>query len=222
MVVTDVVRFATATGMAVSFAVGEPPLALLATLAAVPAGSGAFFFPAFVSLRPLVVPGSLLQSANATISLTQSAAQVGGPVLGGFVVAQAGPVWGFAINAATFLWSAACASRIQARADRSAGRAPMWAEVRDGFGEIRSRDWLWTGLTSAGMFHVASGLLIVLVEVIAVRDLGGARTLGLIIGAQGVGGVLGGLVALRFQPTRILSRDSLPSPPWRLLPLEFA
>ena len=222
MVVTDVVRFATATGMAVSFAVGEPPLALLATLAAVPAGSGAFFFPAFVSLRPLVVPGGLLQSANATISLTQSAAQVGGPVLGGFVVAQAGPVWGFAINAATFLWSAACASRIQARADRSAERAPMWSEVRDGFGEIRSRDWLWTGLTSAGMFHVASGLLIVLVEVIAVRDLGGARTLGLIIGAQGVGGVLGGLVALRFQPTRILLAGFLALATMALLPLGFA
>lgn len=222
MVVTDLVRFATASGMAVSFAVGDPPLALLAALSAVSAGSGAFFFPAFVSLRPLVVPSVLRQGANATISTFQSGAQIGGPVLAGFVVAQLGPVWGFAINAATFLWSAACAARVSARAERGGGRSSMWSEVRDGFGEIRSRDWLWTGLTSAGMFHISSGVLIVLIELVAIRDLGGARALGLITAAQGVGGLLGGLIALRVQPRRILLAGFLALATMGLLPLGFA
>ena len=48
---------ASVAGMALAFALGDPPLVLLAALAAVTSGAGAFFFPAFVSLRPLVVPG---------------------------------------------------------------------------------------------------------------------------------------------------------------------
>src|SRR6478609_409814 len=51
MVVADLVRAASVGSTAVAFAVmGDPPVALLAGLAAVTAGAGAFFFPAFVSL----------------------------------------------------------------------------------------------------------------------------------------------------------------------------
>src|SRR6478735_4233873 len=149
MVVADVVRAATAGATALAFLEGDPPLALLAGLAAVTSGAGAFFFPAFVSLRPLVVPAERRQDANAAISFLQSAAQIAGPVR---------------------------------------------AEIVEGLAEIRRHDWLWTGLVSAGMFHVATGVLVVLVEVTAVRDLGGARALGLVVAAQGVGGILGGLL----------------------------
>ena len=54
------------------------------------------------------------------------------------------------------------------------------------------------------MFHIATGVFIVLVEVVAVRDLGGAQALGLITASLGVGGLVGGLVALRLQPRRML------------------
>lgn len=204
MVGADLVRAASVTGMTVAFAVGDPPVALLAGLAAVTAGAGAFFFPAFVSLRPLVVPPAQRQSANALVTFLQSSAQVAGPVLAGLVVATAGPVWGFGVNALTFAWSAVCVARVSARAERMAQRRSMLAETRDGLAEIRRHDWLSTGLVSAGMFHVASGVSIVLVEILAVRHLGGPQALGLITASLGVGGILGGLVALRLQPRRML------------------
>lgn len=194
MVIADLTRAASVGGLAVAFAAfGSPPVALLAALAAVTSGAGAFFYPAFVSLRPLIVPVEGLQTANGAISFLQSSAQVAGPVIAGLVVAQLGPVPGFAVNALTFAWSAVCVAGLRARAERLAPRAGMLTEVREGLAEIRARDWLWTSLVSAAMFHVATGIFIVLVELTAVRDLGGAHALGLITAALGVGGLLGGV-----------------------------
>ncbi|GAA2740888.1 MFS transporter [Terrabacter aerolatus] len=223
MVVADLVRAASVGATAVAFAaLGDPPVAVLAGLAAVTSGAGAFFFPAFVSLRPLIVPGEGLQSANAAISFLQSSAQMAGPVLAGVVVAAFGSVPGFAVNALTFAWSAACVARLRARSVPGVTRSRMLTEVREGLGEIRSRDWLWTGLVSAGMFHVASGVFVVLVEVTVVRDLGGAHALGLVTAALGVGGLVGGLVALRVQPRRMLLWAFVSLALFPLFPVAFA
>ncbi|MGW5240437.1 MFS transporter [Monashia sp. NPDC004114] len=221
MVLADVVRALSVGATAAAFAVGHPPVALLAALAAVTSGAGAFFYPAFVGLRPLIVPSGGLQTSNAVISFLQSAAQVAGPVLAGFVVAQFGPVPGFAVNALTFVWSAVCVARISARADHAAERRSMLTEIGEGLGEIRSRDWLWTSLVSAAMFHVAGGVFIVLAEVTAVRDLGGAHALGLITAALGIGGIVGGLVGIRVQPRRMLLAAFVSLGLFPALPLAF-
>ena len=222
MVLADVVRALSVGATAAAFAMGNPPVALLAALAAVTSGAGAFFYPAFVAVRPLIVPAEGLQSSNAVISFLQSAAQIAGPVLAGLVVAQFGPVPGFAVNAVTFVWSAVCVARIRARAERPSQRRSMLTEIGEGLGEIRSRNWLWTGLTSAAMFHVAGGVFIVLAEVTAVRDLGGAHALGLITAALGVGGIVGGLVGMRLQPRRMLLWAFVALGLFPLLPLAFA
>lgn len=223
MVVADLARAASVGATAVAFAVmGGPPVALLAGLAAVTAGAGAFFFPAFVSLRPLIVPAEGLQTANAAITFLQSSAQLAGPVLAGVVVAAFGPVPGFTVNALTFVWSAVCVARLQARSGRAAARRSMVTEVREGLAEIRNRDWLWTSLVSAALFHVAGGAFIVLVEVTAVRDLGGAHALGLVTASLGVGGIVGGLVAMRVQPRRMLFWAFVALGLFPLFPLAFA
>ena len=222
MVGADLTRAGSVAAMAVAFALGDPPVGVLAGLAAVTAGAGAFFHPAFVSLRPLIVPAAALQTANGAISFLQSSAQVGGPVLAGLVVARFGPVAGFTVNALTFVWSALCVARLRARADHVAARSGMLSEIREGLAEIRSRDWLWTSLVSAAMFHVAGGAFIVLVEVTAVRDLGGAHALGLVTASLGVGGLVGGLVAMRVQPRRMLFWAFVSLGLFPLFPLAFA
>jgi MFS family permease len=222
MVLADLTRAGSVAGMALAFALGDPPVALLAALAAVTAGAGAFFYPAFVSLRPLIVPTAALQTANGAISFLQSSAQVGGPVLAGLLVARFGPVSGFTVNALTFAWSALCVARLRARADHLAERTGLLTEIREGLTEIRGRDWLWTSLVAAAMFHVASGVFIVLVEVTAVRDLGGAHALGLITAALGVGGLVGGLVGMRLQPRRMLLWAFAALGLFPLFPLAFA
>jgi MFS family permease len=203
MVVSDVVRAVAVSGVAVMFGTGHRSLLLLSALVAVMAGAGAFFYPAMSSLKPILVPVERRQSANATLSLLQTGSTVVGPAAAGLLVAFAGPPVGFAVNAVTFVVSAVTVALIRVGAPRPE-RTGMLTELRAGWAEIRRHDWLFIGVVAAGCFHVANGVVIVLVQVVAVRNLGGATAVGFISAAQGVGGVIGGIVAMRFRPHRLL------------------
>jgi MFS family permease len=203
MVASDVVRCVAVSGVAVMFATGHRSLVLLSVLVAIMSGAGAFFLPAMSSLKPILVPPERRQSANAMLSLLQTGSTVVGPAAAGLLVAFAGPPIGFAVNAVTYLVSAVSVSLIRVGAPR-AERTGMLHELRAGWTEIRRHDWLFVGVVAAGCFHVANGVVLVLVQVAAVRDLGGATAVGFISAAQGAGGVVGGLVAMRLRPRRLL------------------
>lgn len=106
-------------------------------------------------------------------------------------------------HAVSFLVSAATVAAIRVDAPR-AERTGMLAELREGWREVTSRSWLLAGLLAATAYHAAFGAVVVLVDVIALRDLGGPTSLGWISAASGAGGLLGGLVALRLPPSRPL------------------
>jgi len=85
----------------------------------------------------------------------------------------------------------------------------MWHELGAGWREIRQRDWLLTSVLSATVYHVANGVILVLAQVVAIEQLGGARSAGFIAAAEGLGGVLGATVALRWRPLRLLRAGGL-------------
>ncbi len=203
MVVSDLVRAATTFATAAYFATGQHSLTLLCALAATTGGAAAFFGPAFVSLRPMLVAPERRQAANATLNILQNGAFIAGPAAAGVFVAGVGAPWAFGVNAVSFLVSAATVALIRAEAPRSA-RTGMLAELREGWREVRTRDWLLAGLLAATAYHAALGAITVLIDVIAVRDLGGPTALGWISAAAGVGGLGGGLLAMRFKPGRPL------------------
>ena len=134
------------------------------------------------ALKPMLVTAERRQSANATLSLLQTSCSVIGPALGGVVVAAFGPTTGFVVNAASFLASIVTAALIRARVER-APREGMLHELGEGWREIRRHDWLLSGVLAATVYHVANGVVLVLVQVVAIRDLGGASAAGLHRGA---------------------------------------
>ncbi len=203
MVGSDLVRLITAVAMAVMFSAGGYHLALLCALAAISTGAASFFDPAFGALRPLLVPAEKRQAANATLSMLQTGSQVAGPALGGLTVAAFGASAGFTVNAVSFLASMIAALLLRVRADRGP-RSSMLSELAAGWREISRRDWLICGLFGATVYHIANGVILVLVQVIAIERLGGAPAAGFIAAAEGLGGVLGAAVALRFKPRRLL------------------
>ena len=187
MVVSDLVRAASALAIAGYFATGQDSLALLCGLAAVTGGAAAFFGPAFVSLRPLLVAVDRRHAANATLNILQNSAFILGPAAAGVFVAWAGAPWAFVVNAVSFLVSAATVAAIRVEAPRPP-RVGMLAELREGWHEVTSRYWLLAGLLAATAYHAAFGAVVVLIDVIAVRDLGGPTALGWISAASGAGG----------------------------------
>ena len=203
MVVSDVIRFAATAGMAAMFATGGYHLVLLCALTVVSAGAGSFFSPAMTALKPTLVPAERRQSANATLSMLQTACGIAGPAAGGLTVAAFGAPAGFAANAVSFLASLVAAAMIRVRAERGP-REPMLSELQAGWREIRSRDWLIGGLFGATVYHIANGMILVLVQVVAMQRLGGAHAIGLIAAAEGLGGFLGAALGMRFRPRRLL------------------
>jgi MFS family permease len=203
MVLSDVVRFTAVSSMAIMFGSGQRSLPLLCALAAVSAGAGSFFSPAMTALKPMVAAADRRQSANATLGLLQTTCSVVGPASGGVVVATFGATTGFAVNAVSFLASMATVLLIRARVERAAHQT-MLHEMGQGWAEVRRRDWLLSGVLAATVYHVANGVVLVLIQVVAIRHLGGAGALGVIAAAEGFGGVVGAAIALRYKPVRLL------------------
>ena len=141
------------------FATGQDSVPLLCGLAAVTGGAAAFFGPAFVSLRPLLVAVDRRHAANATLNILQNSAFILGPAAAGVFVAWAGAPWAFVVNAVSFLVSAATVAAIRVEAPR-APRVGMLAELREGWHEVTSRSWLLAGLLAATAYHAAFGAVV--------------------------------------------------------------
>jgi hypothetical protein len=181
---------------------GSAKLWHLAALQVVRGIATAFFFPASQGLVPQTVPSDLLQPANALRGLTRNGTQIFGAALGGVAVAATSPGWGLVFDAVTYFASAAILARMRLVAGRLAAQNVLH-ELKEGWREFRSRQWLWAIVVGAGFSNMAltSGLT-VLGPLVAKRSLGGAGPYGVILGAQGVGFVLGGLVSFRVRPRR--------------------
>ena len=80
---------------------GHASLPLFMLAAFVQGSATAFFQPAAIGLVPDAISGPRLQQANAMLNLSQSTAQLFGPVLSGILVATIGAGWVFAIRAAS-------------------------------------------------------------------------------------------------------------------------
>ncbi|GGP93076.1 hypothetical protein GCM10010278_83850 [Streptomyces melanogenes] len=74
----------------------------LVVMSAVCGAASAFFTPAASGVVVEVVPGPLRHSANALLKIGQNTVKVGGPAVGGVLVAAVGPGWGIAWDAVTF------------------------------------------------------------------------------------------------------------------------
>jgi MFS family permease len=105
-----------AAGHAASLAVLGPVAALLG------AGEG-LFIPASFSITPSLLEPQHLAAGNAINSAAVEAGSVAGPVLGGLLVAAAGPAPAFAVDAASFAVSALSLALIRPRAAASPAAA---------------------------------------------------------------------------------------------------
>ena len=177
----------------------------LAAVAVVRAIASSFFFPAQQGIIPQTVPVELLQPANALLRLTLNATNIGGAALGGLVVAAAGPGWALAFDGLTYLVAAALLLQMRIVPPARGATSSFVAELREGWGAFRTRTWLWVVVLGFAFSNGATAAAMgVLGPIVAEESLGGAGVWGLVIGAQGIGLVLGGLIALRIHPARPL------------------
>jgi MFS family permease len=202
MVASDLVRAAVQITGAVLLLSGAAQIWQLALLAALHGAAEAFFRPAAGAIMPQIVPAPRLQQANALMGLSDNFGWMVGPAVAGTLVAIIGAGGAIAVDAATFLVSAAFLITVRVPAAvRSAAAKSFLGELREGWHEVRSRRWLWVMLLRACLV-----LCIVVAPFQVLGPLGlleqghTAAAWGWIQAVFSAGMLGGAAIALRFKP----------------------
>lgn len=199
-VLADLLRCAAQLVVALELST-DPSLATIATAAAVSGAAGGFALPTAAPLVTGTVEPAQRQQANALLAATGNASRLAGPALAGALIWAAGPAWAFLLDAATFALSALLlgATRIP---HVTAPRRSLLGDLRDGWREVRARDWFLASLAGHAAWNGAAAVLTALGPAIAVRQLGGEHVWVLLLQAGAAGMLAGSLLATRVRPRR--------------------
>jgi MFS family permease len=224
MMAADLGAAAAWGGLAAMLITGWAPLWLLILTSALAGLATAMFFPASTGVVPEVVDESRLQAANGLLRLGMNFARIGGFAVAGGAVATFGAGWAMALNAALLLLSAGFIGGLRlptVRPDRSAaGAGNMVRDLREGWREFRSRQWLWVVVLQYSLvMMVLQAVWSVLGPVVANERLGGARGWSLVLAAESIGMVVGVVFAIRARPKRPIRLVVLLTFPLAALPL---
>jgi MFS family permease len=157
----------------------------------------ALFMPTLQASLPNVVPRSRLVAANAFIAATYHIAVMVGPLLGGVLVAAAGPTAAFGLNAGTFLASAALVAGVHlpARESRESASSP-WTDLVAGVKYSVMTPLVRGVLVVTGLVMLGASIRTPLEPLFVLGTLGGkAQALGLVGGAWGLGMIFGSVAA---------------------------
>jgi MFS family permease len=212
IIVSDVARGLAAGAAGVLAIDGSLELWHLGILVVVFGVAQAFAGPAFGSIVPQLVPDELLVQANSALfTVNPIAFRFAGPALGGIVIAAWGTGAAFLLDAASFVIGALAiallATRPAARLLDEGERRTVVEDIREGFGYVRGRAWLWGTLTwNLLVIPLTWAPYVVLLPHLVKNDLGGdARSLGFVFAAGGVSAVL---TSLTLSQVRIPRRHT--------------
>lgn len=190
---------------------------LLAGLAVVYGLADGFVIPAQNGLIPAVISAARLQQANALLGLSRSILGFAAPALGGLLVAAGSPGGAILIDAASFAVAAVFLARVRVepRAD-VVEPEPFLRELREGWSEFRRQRWIFNTIVFFSFGNFAGQAWGVLAPLVMKEHYGGASTYGLALSMFGVGLVIGGVIVLRWHPSRPLLASCLAAMPYGL------
>jgi MFS family permease len=225
MVVADLGAAAAWGGLAAMLITGWAPMWLLVSASALAGMATALFFPASTGVIPEVVPEAKLQAANGLLRLGMNFARIGGFAVAGGAVAVLGAGWAMALNAGLLVVSAALIAGLRLPVTNVArpagpGAGNMLRDLREGWREFRSRQWLWVVvLQYSFVMMMFQAVWSVLGPVVANDRLGGAKGWSWVLAAESVGMLIGVAFAIRAKPKRPIRLVVLLTFPIASLPL---
>jgi MFS family permease len=209
MVLSDLVRAGALAAAAAAVGLGSPAVSVYLLAVLVMLVSQAFQ-PAEAALLPtLAETPEELAAANVASTTIEAAGYFVGPALAGILLAVSNVETVFAVTAVAFLWSAAMLALIRLRAPepaREAARGNWKQEALAGFRTIwrDSRLRLIVGLFAAQTLVYGAFTVLTAVAAIQLLDLG-SPGIGYLNAALGVGGLVGGIVAVTLVGVRRLA-----------------
>jgi len=190
-----------AMGLALALATltlsGHVGVAHVLVLAALLGAVNAVDSPTRQSFVPEMVGRENLASAVALNTTMVTGASFVGPAIAGVAIKVLGEGWCFLVNAASFLAviAALLAMRDLPPPTKGPARESMWARLYEGFRFAATHEGVRALLILLALIAVAGLPFATLMPIFATTILhGDARTLGLLMGAPGLGAVLVGLI----------------------------
>ena len=193
IIATQVVMMLAALGLAIATSLGQHSLALIMALTIGMGVAFVFNFPAWRAMVPDLVPPKDLLNGIALDAAQFNMARFVGPAIGAIIIHFWSVSGAFYINAASFLEVIAALLMIRARPVVSTVHATSTrAHVREGFAYLRANSWavkLLLVLMVEAVFGISTIVLLPSVS----RDVlhGGSLLYGFLVGAIGLGAVLG-------------------------------
>ncbi len=160
-----------------------------------------FFDVANQSYLPQIVEPEQIGEGNGKLQASQQTAMVAGPAAAGALVRLVGSPLTVAVTAVCMALSSLFVSRIrhQEQAPDPELRRPMRLEVKEGMAFVLGQPLLRRIVACTGLTNLASAAVMALFVLYAVRTLDLAETtLGLVLSAAAVGGLLGAVTSDRF------------------------
>jgi MFS family permease len=193
----DAVRFIVQGAVAAELIAGRFSLVDLAAAAAISGVASAFALPTGSPMVAATVDADRRTRANALLGVSNSAARVLGPALGGGIVLTIGAGWAFAVDAATFAVSFAALALVKVDA-AMAKPGSIRRDLVEGWSEVRRHRWFWVSLIGHGTWNMAMAVVLTLGPLIAVHRLGGEVVWVAFLQAGAIGMVIGSVLATRL------------------------
>lgn len=178
-----------------------PPLWAMCACAALTGVSGSLVYPALTGIIPDLVPAEHLTEANAYLQGANAFSRLIGVVAGGVTVAFLGGGLALVFASALYLASAALMLRLPKTSHTASRAESMLTQLRQGWGEFSSRQWLWVIVLAWGLMYAFFEATVgVLGPVIAKADLGGAIGWSIVLAGEAVGAITGMVVSMFWRP----------------------
>ena len=216
MIVSGVVRAVLHGALALLIATGTVRIWHMVVIGVLFGAAESFFRPAYTGLVPQTVPEADIQAAQALGGLSRELASFVSPALATALVLGVGGAAAFALDSATFVVSALLLSRVGTRSRGAPGhRSTVFGELRDGWGAVRSRAWVWaTILAFSAALLFALAPFFVLGASVGRQVYGTDAVFGLANAAWGVGTITGAVIGSRWRPRRPMRAGMLAAIPW--------
>lgn len=201
MIASDLFRGAVLVPIAIAGLAGELPLAALVAAAFALTAATSYFAPAYGAILPALVGRPNVQQANGLVKATVDALAATGWALAALLLAVLPLSAFFALNAASFLLSAALLARVRVHRAEATSQRPR---IREGFAALRPLPMLAAAVgVLAVAVTISSGTWIVGVPELVRTELGrGAATFSLVAAAYALGSITAGLVLVRVEIRR--------------------
>lgn len=200
-VTLDLTRALAVASVPAAWGLGWLTFGQLLAVALVISFANVFFDVASMTFLPRVVPREQLHARNSLMSGSGSATELGGPSLGGVLVQVLGAPVALLADTASYVVSAVLLRTLPATAADSTdtAAAPLRAQVRDGWRFVVRHPVIGPCMWSAAVVNFACGGQMALFAVYLVRSLHvPAGLIGLLLAAQGAGGLIGAAACPRL------------------------